>query len=310
MLIILLLVSILVVCAAVVTGRDKSSSKDTPTEKPKQEKPTASQESVPKPQQQPKQTVFTAELVEPPKRSTQPVQRPVRQSVQFDIAMFQFLLANGVEFIDNRSKNGALWIVGGSQLGDIARECKYRFGVTFTFKPEGGQCTKHRPAWWTRSYASKSTVVTDAAPQISRGKSTKQIEGQTSIQDILAESKIVDEFKEDRELIAEGIKQRDELLDKKEKALEKYHELENMYDENKKRLDKTLTNDLIEFAVESDIIDMDRAEELKKNRNDLIRIVTTASKSKSSLKELISSYDKQISELSGMIDALCKLVNQ
>lgn len=135
MMIILLLVVVLVVCAAVVAGRKKGGTIDTPTEDPKRETPSVSESSPqpqPQPQPKPKQTVFTAELVEPPKRSTQPVQRQVRQSVQFDIAMFQFLLANGIEFIDNRSKNGALWIVGGSQLGDIARECKYRFGVTFT----------------------------------------------------------------------------------------------------------------------------------------------------------------------------------
>lgn len=63
--------------------------------------------------------------------------------------LFQYLESNGVTYIDNRNKSGALWIIGGIELKEVVISCKSRFGVTFTFKPSGAQCAGRQPAWWT-----------------------------------------------------------------------------------------------------------------------------------------------------------------
>ena len=305
MLIILLLVVVLVICGAVIT-RNKSNAHDTPAESKKQETTVSSHSITEIPQKsQPKQTTFTAELVEPPKCSTPPVQRQSKQPVQFDIAMFQFLRNNGVEFIDNRGKNGALWIVGGSSLSDIAQECKYRFGVTFTFKPEGGQCTKHRPAWWTRNYASKSAVVTDAAPQVLHSKKTKQIEGQTSIEELLTANPVPN-TQSNSEQIDNAIKRWDEISAQKDKALKEYAELEELYTKHKKELDKMLTNDQIELAVNAWLLSSNKAQVMKDLRNNTISIVTKAAKSKSLTKKIIDNCNEQLSLVSDVIEQLSK----
>lgn len=63
--------------------------------------------------------------------------------------LFQYLESNGITYIDNRNKSGALWIVGGMELIEIVISCKSKFNVTFTFKPSGAQCAGRKPAWWT-----------------------------------------------------------------------------------------------------------------------------------------------------------------
>lgn len=55
----------------------------------------------------------------------------------------------GVEYIDKRQENGALWIIGGAELKDIVDVAK-TIGVYFRFKPEGGRISKHKPAWWAK----------------------------------------------------------------------------------------------------------------------------------------------------------------
>lgn len=55
----------------------------------------------------------------------------------------------GVEYIDKRQENGALWIIGGAELKDIVDIAK-TIGVYFRFKPEGGRISKHKPAWWAK----------------------------------------------------------------------------------------------------------------------------------------------------------------
>ncbi len=56
---------------------------------------------------------------------------------------------NGVQYIDKRRSNGALWILGGHELDNIVRNAQ-SIGYLFRFKPEGGKVTKGKPGWWTK----------------------------------------------------------------------------------------------------------------------------------------------------------------
>ena len=59
------------------------------------------------------------------------------------------LKKRGVKYIDKRSSNGALWIIGGSELRPVVEECRL-LGVRFVFKENGGKVTGHKPSWWTK----------------------------------------------------------------------------------------------------------------------------------------------------------------
>lgn len=65
--------------------------------------------------------------------------------------LVDFLKAKGIEVIDNRSKQGALWIIGDKSIDSIIQETKKKFGARWTYKEEGGFATKHRPSWYTKS---------------------------------------------------------------------------------------------------------------------------------------------------------------
>lgn len=63
--------------------------------------------------------------------------------------VFALLKALGVPYIDKRNVNGALWIIGGKELSDIAKWCE-SFGLNFVFKPDGARATDGKPGWWTK----------------------------------------------------------------------------------------------------------------------------------------------------------------
>ena len=63
--------------------------------------------------------------------------------------VIDFLKQNNVKYIDKRSSSGALWIIGGKELSDIAKQCR-KFGIRFTFKEDGGRATKGKPSWWAK----------------------------------------------------------------------------------------------------------------------------------------------------------------
>jgi len=63
--------------------------------------------------------------------------------------VFALLKALGVPYIDKRNANGALWIIGGKELSDIAKWCE-SFGLNFVFKPDGARATDGKPGWWTK----------------------------------------------------------------------------------------------------------------------------------------------------------------
>ena len=63
--------------------------------------------------------------------------------------VFALLNALGIPYIDKRNVNGALWIIGGKELSDIAKWCE-SFGLKFTFKADGARATDGKPGWWTK----------------------------------------------------------------------------------------------------------------------------------------------------------------
>ncbi|WP_028243918.1 3'-5' exonuclease [Pseudobutyrivibrio ruminis] len=65
--------------------------------------------------------------------------------------LVSFLANNGLEVLDKRPKNGALWVVGDKSIDPILQETKKKFGARWTYKEEGGLATKHRPSWYTKS---------------------------------------------------------------------------------------------------------------------------------------------------------------
>ncbi|HTU70333.1 MAG TPA: AAA domain-containing protein [Candidatus Baltobacteraceae bacterium] len=67
--------------------------------------------------------------------------------------VIDLLLRSGVErsdVIDKRDhERGSLWVIADESQRDLF-ESLARRGVRFTFAPEGGRATGHRPAWWMR----------------------------------------------------------------------------------------------------------------------------------------------------------------
>lgn len=64
--------------------------------------------------------------------------------------VIEFLQSKAVEFVDNRSEKGALWIIGGSELQSIVEECRSKYSVIFSFAERGGKATGKRPGWWAK----------------------------------------------------------------------------------------------------------------------------------------------------------------
>ena len=64
-------------------------------------------------------------------------------------ALKVLLRKEGIPFVDNRAKNGCLWILNGTGRKEFVKRCK-SLGVTFHFKAEGSRATDGRSAWWTK----------------------------------------------------------------------------------------------------------------------------------------------------------------
>lgn len=88
-------------------------------------------------------------------------------------SLLDFLIANNISFIDNRQKNGCLWMIGGEELKAFADKCSAH-GVKFHFKSNGARTTKYAPAWWTIDgfdCPAKSKLAVPATDNISEDKS-------------------------------------------------------------------------------------------------------------------------------------------
>jgi len=59
------------------------------------------------------------------------------------------LRLQGLEVIDKRPAGGALWVVGGAEIGKLLEGLKAK-GYRFSFAKSGGKATKNRPAWFAK----------------------------------------------------------------------------------------------------------------------------------------------------------------
>ena len=90
-----------------------------------------------------------------PKPETIPIIKPEKQpdSTEPDNPgkdssdIIEFLKKKGIKFVDKRQNNGALWIIGGQELGPIVESCK-KFGFYFRYKKDGGKQTHGKAGWW------------------------------------------------------------------------------------------------------------------------------------------------------------------
>ena len=64
--------------------------------------------------------------------------------------ILRMLEAEDIEYIDNTSKNGCLWVVGGPELKDELEKFSV-LGYQFTYKSGGGNSTHGCDAWWAKN---------------------------------------------------------------------------------------------------------------------------------------------------------------
>ena len=63
--------------------------------------------------------------------------------------LIKALKGYNLPYIDNRPKNGVLWVIGGIEIKDIIEQLS-ETGYVFHFKECGGKATKKRAGWWTK----------------------------------------------------------------------------------------------------------------------------------------------------------------
>lgn len=85
------------------------------------------------------------------------------QEIISNNSLHDFLVTNNISFIDNRRKNGYLWMIGGKELKGFADKCSAR-GVTFHFKADGARATEYSSAWWTTDDFNSSAKSEPAMP--------------------------------------------------------------------------------------------------------------------------------------------------
>ena len=83
------------------------------------------------------------DVIETPKK-TAPT-----ETVESDDPVIDLIREKGIEYVDNRSVAGSLWIIGGHEIEPIIKQCA-SLGAKFKYMPNGGKATKNRPAWWTK----------------------------------------------------------------------------------------------------------------------------------------------------------------
>lgn len=101
-------------------------------------------------------------LIEP-KRVSSDKSESAEQEITANNSLHDFLVANNISFIDNRQKNGCLWMIGGKELKVFADKCSAR-GVTFHFKAGGARATEYSSAWWTTDDFNNSVKSEPAVP--------------------------------------------------------------------------------------------------------------------------------------------------
>lgn len=94
---------------------------------------------------------------------------PISEHKETTDKLIQLLIDHRLKYIDNRNKNGCLWIIGGPNIVPFTEECK-RHGVTFHYKHDGGNATFGRPAWWTRDLCRESETTNTSKATIDGGQ--------------------------------------------------------------------------------------------------------------------------------------------
>ena len=80
-----------------------------------------------------------------------PKSRPRHNSLTVEEEdIIDLLEEHNIRYIDKRSLNGALWIIGGCELEPIVSMADRKFGIMFHFKEGGGRATKGNDAWWAK----------------------------------------------------------------------------------------------------------------------------------------------------------------
>ena len=64
-----------------------------------------------------------------------------------DSLLFDLLEKEGIPYVDNREKGGALWIVGGHELDAVINACE-NLGFHFLYTEKGGRVTKGWAGWY------------------------------------------------------------------------------------------------------------------------------------------------------------------
>ena len=82
--------------------------------------------------------------------------------------LIMFLKKHDVPFIDNRNKDGCLWIKGGHELDNVVKYCRCNLSVNFHYKEEGARTLNYEVGWWTRDYAKHKTSVQINQPSLQK----------------------------------------------------------------------------------------------------------------------------------------------
>ena len=109
-----------------------------------------------------KEAKDNSSLIEP-KQALSDKPESVEQEITANNSLHDFLVATNISFIDNRQKNGRLWMIGGKELKVFADKCSAR-GVTFHFKADGARATEYSSAWWTTDDFNSSAKSKPAVP--------------------------------------------------------------------------------------------------------------------------------------------------
>ena len=59
-----------------------------------------------------------------------------------------FLAGNHIDFIDNRNKGGALWLIDLPRTRIAVSKANKLYNVKFEYSKEGGRSTNHQAAWY------------------------------------------------------------------------------------------------------------------------------------------------------------------
>ena len=63
--------------------------------------------------------------------------------------VIDFLNKQKIPYVDKRSKNGSLWLVGGPELAGIVKQCN-SLGLKFAYTANGSKATKGKPGWYSK----------------------------------------------------------------------------------------------------------------------------------------------------------------